>query len=141
MEYKEVSDAFATAHGVLDWLESKVNRGFVSRFYTTKYGVKWYTPPVLVCKTYEIDEPFRQSWTFFLRTGFKTIRGYGIWSKHGLPEHEALLKAVRAGQVDEDYMEHFDVDAIQGEFEVVDGVGGFKPRGLRSGATGDAGVE
>jgi hypothetical protein len=142
MEYREVSDAFASARGVLDWIEEKVNRGFVKRLYAMKLRVKWYTPPVLIGKTQEIDDPYRESWSVFFHVLPKTMVGFGLWSKTGLPEHEALLKAVRGGlEVSKKDMEHFDVDAIQGEYQVVDGVGGFKPRGLRDGTARDAGIE
>jgi hypothetical protein len=138
MEYREVSDAFATARGVLDWIENKVNRGFVSRLFVMKYRVKWYTPPVLFGKTQEIDEPFRYSWTLMLHVTPHRVLGFGVWSKAGLPEHRALLKAVRSGlTTTEEDMEHFD-DTIARERTGIDGVGAFSAR-LRT-SVSDAGT-
>lgn len=138
MGYNDVSDAFQAAHGVLDWVESRTPR-WVRRIFVTRLRVRTWTPPVWISVTREIDEPYRKSRTFLIHVLPHTAYGVGFWSKTGEPEHEALLRAVRAGlKTTEDDVDEFD-ETITKERSGIDGVGAFRTR-LRTSAS-DAGTE
>lgn len=141
MEYKEVSDAFQAAHGFIDWLESKVNTGWVSRFYFMKVRVKWFMPPVLGGTVYETEPETHYSYGIAFHVLPRTALVVGIWKKRSLPEHEGLLRAVRAGRdTTKEDIEKFD-DTITRERPAFDGVGSYEVSRLRDGATRDARAE
>lgn len=112
MAHSDISDVFQKAHGAIDWVESHTP-AWVRRVFTTRLNVKAWSPPVWVSVTREIDEPFRKSRTLIIHVLPHTAYGIGFWSKTGEPEHEALLKAVRAGrEVTDEDLEHFDEEVV-----------------------------
>lgn len=127
MGYSDVSDAFQKAHGAIDWVEARTPQ-WVHRIFTTKLSVRFWTPPVWVSTTREIDEPFRKSKTVIFHVLPHVAYGVGFWSKTGEPEHAALLQAVRAGLVTtEDDIDEFD-ETITKERSGIDGIGSFRAR-------------
>ena len=98
MEYKDVTDVIAGLHGVLDRVERKVTGSWVHRAFWHKVEVKWYTPPVLLSRSIEIDEPFRRSRTVVLRYWWDKCLVLGFWGKTEYDEDANLLEATIHGR-------------------------------------------
>ncbi len=96
MEYKDSSDVITWAHGLIDKLDRAIAGTWITRVFVqgTMY-LKWWAPPHLA-RTQEIDEPFRYARSLIIHVPpFHTGIAIGLWSKTGLKEDEALLRAVR----------------------------------------------
>ena len=98
MEYKDVTDVIAGMHSVLDWVDSKVRGKWLHRFFWHGVRVKWYTPPVLIGTSWELDAPFRKSRTIIVRYWWSKSAVLGFWGKKGYDEDHALLSATIHGR-------------------------------------------
>jgi len=98
MEYKDVTDVIAGLHSALDWTESKVRGKWLHRFFWHGVRVKWYTPPVFLSRSIEIDEPFRRSRTVVLRYWWDRSVVLGFWGKTKYDEDANLLEATIHGR-------------------------------------------
>lgn len=143
MEYKDATDIIAGLHGALDKLEVKIRKSRVHRIFWHTAPVKWYTPPVLLGLSWEIDHPFRRSRVVMLRYWWKRSLVLGFWGKTEYDEDHALLNATlhgrerthgeRNGWDDQSY--------VEGEFDGASGNILERRPGLRVRATFDAGID
>lgn len=98
MEYKDVTDVIAGAHGLLDKLDRRVRKSWVYRVFWHSVNVQWYTPPVIIGTSWELDEPNRKSRTLILRYSWGRSLVLGFWGKTEYDEDEALLNATIYGR-------------------------------------------
>jgi hypothetical protein len=98
LEFKDVTDIIASAHGVLDKLEARVSGSWLHRAFWHGINVRWYTPPVLIGRSWELDYPYRKSRTVVLRYSFRRSLVLGFWGKKGYDEDTALLEATIYGR-------------------------------------------
>lgn len=98
MEYKDVTDLITGVHGLLDKLEVRVRKSRISRFFWHSVRVKWYTPPVILGTSWELDPPNRKGRTVILRYSWDKSIVLGFWGKTGYDEDHALLNATIYGR-------------------------------------------
>lgn len=143
MEYKDVTDVIAGVHNLLDKLEARVRGSRVHRVFWHSVNVQWYTPPVILGTSWELDEPNRKARTVILRYSWGKSLVLGFWGKTGYDEADALLNATihgrqrthgeRSGWDDQSYE--------SAEFDGASGTVLTRRPGLRVRTTSDAGVD
>lgn len=141
MEYKDFSDVISWMHGRVDALDLLMRKSFVTRLYISVIPLKRYAPPH-TARGQEIEDPFRYTRSLILhvppcRHGIAV----GLWSKTGLKEDEAMLRAIRPHRPPTDSeLEFWDVDHTRDvafSHGTSSRVRQGRPR-LRDGATRDA---
>jgi hypothetical protein len=143
MEYKEVTDIIAGAHGLLDKLEVRVRKSWLYRLFWHSVNVQWHTPPIWLAPEWEVEEPFRRGKTVILRYSWGKSLVFGFWGKTGYDEADALLNATIHGRKRTDG-EHLGWDEAAyraGEFAGVSGPILEQRPQLRIRATVDAGPD
>lgn len=98
MEYKDATDVVAGLHNALDKVDARIRRSRLSRAFWHSVNVKWYTPPVLVATSWELDYPYRKSRTVVLRYWWNRSAVLGFWGKTEYDEDTALLEATIHGR-------------------------------------------
>ncbi len=143
MEYKDFSDVISWMHGRVDALDLLMRKTFVTRFYVSVVPLKRYAPPH-TARGQEIDEPYRYTRSLILHVPpFRRGIAVGLWSKTGLKEDEAMLRAVRTRPPTQSELEFWDGDHtrdVSFSHGVRSRVRQGRP-GLRDGATRDAGSD
>jgi hypothetical protein len=140
MEYKEVTDIVAGAHNVLDRLEVKIRKSWVSRIFWHSVRVRWFTPPVILGTSWELDHPYRKGGTLIVRYWWSRCWVLGFWGKTEYDEDHALLSATIHGRDRTDDERHAFDDTTKnlegpatGDSDILGG-----RSNLRDGATRDA---
>lgn len=143
MEYKDATDVVAAMHGALDWAERKIRGSWVHRVFWHSVNVKWFTPPVLLSTSWEIDHPYRKGRTVLVRYWWDKSAVLGFWGKKVYDEDHALLNATIHGRerTDGERLGWDDQSYTAAEFD-----GGSSPLlsrrpELRVRATVDAGID
>lgn len=138
MEYKDATDIIAGLHNGLDWIDRKIRGTWVQRAFWHGIRVRWYTPPVLVSKTYEVEEPFRRSRAIVLRFWWNRSVVLGFWGKTGYDEDANLLEATIWGRPRTDgERKHWSDSPVSVPEGLSSEILGGRP-GLRDGATRNA---
>lgn len=89
---------------------------WLSRIFGHTMKVKWYTPPVWVGKTHELDEPFRRGYTVLVRYSWSSMLALGFWGKPQDPD-KALLDATILGRKrSDDERQHWSDDVRDASF-------------------------
>jgi hypothetical protein len=97
--YYEVEDVLYVAHDALDAIERKLDSGkYLRRFFIQFSRVKWYTPPIVVARTLEVDEPYRRCNSVLFRYWWNRGIVLGMWGNVGYDEAEQLLEATIMGR-------------------------------------------
>lgn len=95
MEYKDFSDVISGMHAVIDYIDRKITGTWLARTFVQTLPLKRFAPPHFA-RSQEIDEPYRYAKALIVHIPpFRTGIVIGLWSKTGLKEDEALLRAVR----------------------------------------------
>jgi hypothetical protein len=137
MDYVTIGDIVSVVH---DTITEKMASTRWERMFFHTIRIRWYTPPLIIGKSVETDEPFRYARSLGLRFSPARALVLGFWSEKGYDEDTALLEATLLGRRRTDDERHgFDPYRVYGTGDSSDELSG-RP-GLRDGTTRNAGVD
>lgn len=128
MRTHSLADLPGAIHGFADWLDKRTRK--LDRLFWHKVRMARLGPDVHFAVNHEIEEPYRVGRVIVLHLEpFRTGLAIGWYGKTGLPEHEALLRAITTQQPTQRDFDDFDDDVLQ------------RPGGLRFSASYRSAVE
>jgi hypothetical protein len=129
MTYYQISDALVAAQDALDNLDLAISRTWADRLWVQHYRVRWFTPPILVSKTLEIDHPFRRARSVLIRISPTRALVFGFWGKTVYDEAQQLLEATILGRKrDRNERDAFDDTVIRDHSEALASTGNLSLR-------------
>lgn len=112
MRTHTLADLPGAMRDLAGWLEPKLKR--MDRLYVQRVRMARFGPDVHFATTREIEDPFRVGKSVILHLEpFRPGIVIGWYSKDGLPEHEALLRAVTTNAPPREDLDEFDEDVLQ----------------------------